>query len=298
MVAKRRVFNTYIILVASIVFIYYVLVCVWPFAFNLYLSFRKTDLLTEDKFIGLGNFRFLWKDPIFWRSLRNNIFYLAMMVPLGIVTSLFAAALIYRTSGIMRKVYTALYFAPVVTSMAAASLIWQLLYYPKIGLFARILSSLFRLDPNSLTFLQNPTTALLCIIIMDVWKDSGLRTVIFLAGMDEIPDSIFESARIEGASEWRQFFSLTVPLLRPQLIFVGAIYSINAIRLFVPVYMMTGNPPGGPANSTKVLAIQMYQEAFYGLRFGYGATISMVIFALLVGLVILELRSFEQRWEY
>ncbi len=295
---KRKSLNTYIIFVASLVLVYYVLVCVWPFTFNLYLSFRKTDLLTENKFIGLGNFRFLWKDPVFWRSLRNNIFYLAVMVPLGIVTSLFAAALIYRTTGAMRKIYTALYFAPVVTSMVAAALIWQLLYHPKIGLFAQILSSLFRIDPNNLTFLQNPATALLCIIFMDVWKDSGLRTVIFLAGMDEMPDSIFESAKIEGASEWRQFFTLTVPLLRPQLIFVGAIYSINAIRLFVPVYMMTGNPPGGPANSTKVLAIQMYQEAFYGLRFGYGATISMIIFAILVGLVVLELRSFEQRWEY
>jgi multiple sugar transport system permease protein len=133
---------------------------------------------------------------------------------------------------------------------------------------------------------------------MDIWKDSGLRTVVFLAGIDEIPDSLYEAAKIEGASEWKQFLSITVPLLRPQIIFLTAIYSINAIRVYVPIYMMTGNPPGGPANSTKVLALQMYQEAFYGMRFGYGATISMIIFALLVGLVLLEIRAFEQKWEY
>jgi multiple sugar transport system permease protein len=187
---------------------------------------------------------------------------------------------------------------PVVTSMVAVSLVWQLLYFPKIGLFALLLSRLFGLDPNNLTFLQNPATALFCIIVMDIWKDSGLRTAVFLAGIDEIPDSLYEAARIEGASEWRQFLSITIPLLRPQIIFLAAIYSINAIRVYVPIYMMTGNPPGGPANSTKVLAIQMEQEAGSGMRFGYGATVAMVIFVLLMGLVIVEIRAFEQKWEY
>jgi len=293
----RRV-NSYVAIVATIVLGYYALVCLWPFAFNVYLTFRKTDLLTEDKFIGIDNYRFLFRDPIFWRSLRNNLYYLGIMVPVGIVTSLLCAWLISQTSGISRKIYTAMYFAPVVTSMVAVSLVWQLLYFPKIGLFAQLLSRAFGLDPNKLTFLQNPATALLCIIIMDIWKDSGLRTVVFLAGIDEIPDSLYEAAKIEGASEWKQFLSITVPLLRPQIIFLTAIYSINAIRVYVPIYMMTGNPPGGPANSTKVLALQMYQEAFYGMRFGYGATISMIIFALLVGLVLLEIRAFEQKWEY
>lgn len=295
---KRKPFNLFILVVALSVLIYYGLVGIWPFLFNVFLTFRKTDLITVNKFAGLGNYRFLLNDPIFWKSLWHNFYYLGVMVSAGIVTSLVVSALIYRTKGVMRKVYTAMFFAPVVTSMVAIALVWTLLYFPKIGLFAVVLSKLFGIDPNRLTFLKQTTTALLCIIIMDVWRDTGIRTVIFLAGMDEIPDSLYESARIDGASQLKQFFKITIPLLTPQLVFIAAIYSINAIRVYVQIYMMTGSPPGGPANSTMVLTLHMYLSAFYGMRFGYGATISIVMFVILFGMVLLELKAFQQKWEY
>lgn len=298
LIRKRRQLNLFLLIVASSVIIYYALIGVWPFIYNIYLTFRKTDIITEDKFIGLSNYRFLINDPIFWKSLWHNIYYLTIMVPIGAFTSLIIAALISKTKGIAKKLYTAMFFTPVVTSMVAVSLVWTLLYFPKVGLFAVILSKLFNINQNNLTFLHNPSIALLCIIIMDIWRDTGLRTVIFLAGIDEIPDQLYEAARIDGTSAISQFFRLTVPLLRPQIIFIVAIYSINAIRVFVQIYMMTGNPPGGPANSTKVLALQMYQEAFYSLRFGYAATISLVMFIMLFGLVILEIKSFQEKWEY
>ncbi len=295
---RKKPANLFLLVVALSVLIYYTLVGIWPFAFNIFLTFRKTDMITENKFVGLSNYKYMIGDPIFWQSLWHNFFYLGVMVSLGIISSLVIAALIYRTTGIMRKIYTAMFFAPVVTSMVAIALVWTLLYYPKIGIFARALSGFFGIDQNKLTFLQNTSTALLCIIIMDVWRDTGIRTVIFLAGMDEIPDSLYESARIDGASQIKQFFRITVPLLTPQLIFIAAIYSINAIRVYVQVYMMTGSPPGGPANSTMVLTLHMYLSAFYGLRFGYGATISMVMFVILFGLVLLEIKAFQQKWEY
>lgn len=295
---SKKTINLFVVVVALSVLIYYTLIGVWPFLFNIYLTFRKTDMITENKFIGFRNYVFMVGDPIFWKSLGHNFYYLGVMVSLGIITSLVIAALIYRTTGIMRKAYTAMFFAPVVTSMVAIALVWTLLYYPKIGVFARALSTLFGINPNRLTFLQNTSTALLCIIIMDVWRDTGIRTVIFLAGMDEIPDSLYESARIDGASQLRQFFRITIPLLTPQLIFIAAIYSINAIRVYVQIYMMTGSPPGGPANSTMVLTLHMYLSAFYGLRFGYGATISLVMFVILFGLVLLEIKAFQQKWEY
>jgi ABC-type sugar transport system permease subunit len=295
---KKKPLNTFILVVAFTVLVYYTLVGVWPFLFNIYLSFRKTDLITVNKFIGLKNYKFMIHDPIFWKSLWHNFYYLGVMVSLGIVTSLFFAALIYRTTGVMRKVYTAMFFTPVVTSMVAVSLVWTLLYFPKVGLFAQVISGLFGIDRNRLTFLDSTTTALLCIMIMDVWRDTGIRTVIFLAGMDEIPDSLFESSRIDGASQLKQFFRITLPLLSPQLIFIAAIYSINALRVYIQIYMMTGSPPGGPANSTMVLTLHMYLSAFYGNRFGYGSTLSMVMFVILFGLVLLEIRAFQQRWEY
>jgi ABC-type sugar transport system permease subunit len=295
---KKKPINLFVLVVALTVLLYYTLVGLWPFLFNIYLTFRKTDLVTVDRWAGLSNYQYLIKDPIFWKSLWHNFYYLGVMISIGIITSLVIASLIYRTKGIMRKIYTAMFFAPVVTSMVAISLVWTLLYFPKIGVFAKALSTLFSINPNNLLFLENTSTALLCIMLMDIWRDTGIRTVIFLAGMDEIPDSLYESARIDGASQRKQFFRITIPLLIPHLIFIAAIYSINAIRVYVQIYMMTGSPPGGPANSTMVLTLHMYLSAFYGMRFGYGATISMVMFVILFGLVLLEIKAFQWKWEY
>ncbi len=295
---RRKPLSSFVLLVALVVLAYYTLVGIWPFLYNIWLTFRKTDLLTENKWIGLSNYAYMFTDPIFWKSLWHNAYYLLVMVSVGTVTSLIFAALIYRTQGVVRKIYTAMFFAPVVTSMVAVSLVWTLLYFPKIGLFAQVISALFGVSRDKLVFLQGTDTALLCIIIMDIWRDTGIRTVIFLAGMDEIPDSLYESARIDGASHLGQFFRITLPLLRPQLAFIAAVYSINAIRVYVPIYMMTGSPPGGPANSTMVLTLHMYLSAFYGQRFGYGAAISMVMFVILFGLVLAEIKAFQQRWEY
>jgi ABC-type sugar transport system permease subunit len=295
---RRKPLNSFVFLVATVVLVYYALVALWPFVFNIWLSFRKTDLITEDKWIGVSNYVYLVGDPIFWKSLWHNLYYLLVMVSVGMLTSLILAALIYRTRGVMRKVYTAMIFAPVVTSVIATSLVWMLLYFPKIGLFAGVISSVFGINRSKLAFLQDPGIALLCIMVMDIWRDTGIRTVVFLTGMDEIPDSLFESSRIDGAGPLKQFFRITLPLLRPQMVFIAAVYSINAIRVYAPIYMMTGSPPGGPANSTMVLTLHMYLSAFYGQRFGYGASISMIMFALLFGLVILEIRAFQQKWEY
>jgi ABC-type sugar transport system permease subunit len=288
--------NKYKLTLSSIIIVYYAAITAWPILYNIYLSFTKSNLLEGSKFVGFKNYAFLINDPVFWVSLWHNIFYILIMVPAGIFISLIVAALIYKTYGVVKKIYTALFFAPVVTSMVAVSLLWSLLYFPKIGFFSVVLTKLFNLPPQ--LFLADPKIALLCIIIMDIWKDTGLRAVILLAGMGEIPDSLYEASIIDGASQLSQFFKITIPLLRPQILFLAAIYSINALRVFAPIYMMTGNPPGGPANSTKTLAIQMYQEAFRSLRFGYGAVISLVIFILLFGIVLVEIRSFQQQWEY
>ena len=288
--------NKYVIILTTIIGGYFAIVTLWPFLFNLFLSFIKTDLMTGIKFVGLRNYRFLISDPVFLTSLWHNIFYIIIMVSVGIITSLILSSLIYRTFGFAKKIYTAMYFVPVVTSMVAVSLVWNLLYFPKVGVFAILLTKIFNIEPQ--IFLADPKIALLCIIIMDIWKDTGIRTVVLISGMEQIPNSLYEASRIDGASTVTQFFKVTLPLLRPQIIFLVAIYSINAIRVFTQIYMMTGNPPGGPSNSTKTLAIHMYQESFYSLRFGYGATIALVMFVLLFGLVLFQIRAFREKWDY
>lgn len=293
---KRNSINSFIVVISIFILSYYIFIAIWPIFFNIYMSLSKTDLMTGWTFVGFKNYISLFKDPVFLKALLNNIIYLLVMVSVGLGTSLIIAALIHRTSGFAKKAYLALFFLPVVTSLVAVSLIWKLLYYPNVGIFASIISNVLHLNPP--LFLASPKTALLSIIFMDIWKDTGLRTVVLHAGMEEIPESIYDASKIDGASPFTHFFKITIPLLRPQIIFLTAVYSINALRVFTPIYMMTGNPPGGPAHSTQVLVMRMYQEAFYSTHFGTGAAIAMVVFTLLFALVILEVKSFQQKWEY
>jgi len=275
---------------------YYLIITIGPLIYNIYMSMSKTDLMSEWNFVGFKNYISIFKDPIFLKALSHNIIYIAVLVPVGIGSSLIIAFLIYNTSGFAKKTYLFMFFAPVVTSLIAVSVIWKLLYYPNVGLFAKIIQSLFHLEAP--LFLQDPKIALFCIILMDIWKDTGLRVVILHAGMEEIPESVFDSAKIDGASFFSTFFKIIIPMLRHQIIFLASIYSINALRVFSQVYMMTGNPAGGPAHSTQVLVVRMYQQAFLHTKFGKGAAISMVIFILLFGLVFLEIKSFGKSWEY
>ncbi len=283
-------------MISIVILSYYIAVSIWPLLFNIYMSFSKTDLMTGWTFVGLRNYINMFRDPIFLKAVINNLIYMAVLVVVGIGSSLIIAGLIHRTSGFAKKAYIFMFFTPVVTSLVATSIIWKLLYYPNVGVFAKLISVIFNVSPP--LFLADPKTALLSIILMDIWKDTGLRAIILHAGMEEIPETIHDASKIDGASAFTHFFKITIPLLRPQIIFLIAVYSINALRVFTQVYMMTGNPPGGPAHSTQVLVLRMYQEAFYGTKFGTGAAIAMVVFVFLLGLVILEVKSFQQKWEY
>ncbi|MBC8386497.1 MAG: sugar ABC transporter permease [Actinobacteria bacterium] len=293
---KRSPLSSFILVLSIIILSYYIFISIYPIFFNVYMSLSKTDLMTGWTFVWFKNYLSIFKDPIFLKAFLHNIYYLVVMVSVGIGSSLIIATLIHRTSGFAKRAYIAMFFVPVVTSLVAVSLIWKLLYYPNVGIFAKIISNVLNLSPP--LFLADPKTALISIIFMDIWKDTGLRTVILHAGMEEIPESIYDASRIDGASAISHFFKITIPLLRPQIIFLSAVYSINAMRVFTQIYMMTGNPPGGPAHSTQVLVIRMYQEAFYATKFGKGAAIAMIVFILLFGLVILEVKSFQQKWEY
>jgi len=287
--------NSYILIVSLFVLAYYLIITIGPLIYNVIMSMSKTDLMSEWKFVGFKNYELNFKNEIFLKALTHNFIYILILVPVGISTSLVIAFLIYNTSGIAKKIYLFMFFAPVVTSLIAVAVIWKLLYYPNVGLFAKIIQGFFHVD--SPLFLQDPKIALLCIIIMDIWKDTGLRVVVLHAGMEEIPQSIFDSARIDGASNIKTFFKIIIPSLRHQIIFLAAIYSINALRVFGQVYMMTGNPAGGPVHSTQVLVVRMYQEAFLYTKFGRGAAISMVVFAMLIGLVLIEIKSFDKSYE-
>lgn len=291
----RKNFNWYILVTSVILLTYFILLSVWPFIYNLFISFWKLNLSSPtgiyEKFVGIAYYRLVFTDPAFIKSLTNTMIYLAVFVVVGLVISLVLAEMIHRTYGVMKKIYTAMYFTPVITSLAATALIWKLIYYPKVGVLATFLTIVFGAEPQ--TFLQDPRIALFCIIVLDMWKSIGLETVILLTGIEEIPESYYEASVVDGANPFQQFFKITAPLLRPQIFFLFVIKSIYAFKVFVPVYMMTTYPQGGPMNSTQVLALKLYQQSFQNLKFSYGAVVSLVIFVLMLFFVILQIRYFR-----
>jgi len=294
-VLSKRSINWYILVTSAVLLVYYVVISVWPFLYNLFISFWKLNLSSPtgiyERFVGTAYYQMVFTDPLFQKSLVNTLKYLAVFVVVGLVISLILAQLIHQTSGVLRKIYIAMYFTPVITSQAATALVWKLLYYPKVGVFATFLTSAFGIEPQ--VFLQSPQIALLCIIVVDMWKSIGLETMILLTGIEEIPEDYYEASRMDGANRFQQFLRLTMPLLRPQIFFLVIIKSTYVFKVFLPVYMMTTYPQGGPMNSTQVLALNLYQQTFQNMKFSYGAVVSIVIFVLMLSFVIAQIRNYR-----
>ncbi len=291
----KKNINRYILFTSAALIGYYLLIAIWPFFYNVFISFWKLNLSSTtgiyEKFVGTAYYKMVFTDPVFIRSFINTLIYLVVFVFVGLVISLLLAELIHRTGGVMKKIYIAMYFTPVITAQAATALVWKLMYYPKVGLFATFLTAVFGAEPQ--TFLQDPKLALFCIIALDMWKSIGLETVILLTGIEEIPDTYYEASVIDGAKPLQQFFWITLPLLRPQIFFLFVIKSIYVFKVFTPVYMMTTYPQGGPMNSTQVLALNLYQQTFQNLKFSYGAVVSLVIFASMLFFVIIQIRYYR-----
>jgi ABC-type sugar transport system permease subunit len=271
----KRSINWFILITSAVLLGYYVLISIWPFIYNLFISFWKLNLSSPkgiyERFVGTAYYRMVFTDPLFIKSLINTLVYLAVFVIVGLVISLVLAQLIHQTSGVMRKIYIAMYFTPVITSQAATALVWKLLYYPKVGLLATMLTSWFGIEPQA--FLQSPKIALLCIIALDMWKSVGLETVILLTGIEEIPEEYYEASEMDGASRFQQFFRITIPLLRPQIFFLFIIKSTYVFKVF--------------------LALNLYQQSFQNMKFSYGAVVSIVIFVLMLSFVIAQIRTYR-----
>lgn len=218
------------------------------------LSFTKWDLLTQIEWIGLRNYQKLFSDQVFWRALWNTVYYTIGTVPVGIAISLFLAiALNQRIRGI--KLFRAVYFLPVISSTVAVAVVWQWWYNPEFGLINYLLYLVGIEGPKWLTSI---TWAMPAVIIMSIWKNLGFNMLLFLAGLQGIPEVYYEAARIDGANWWQQFVKITLPLLSPTTLFVTVMSLINSFQVFDQVYIMTA---GGPARSTSVLVHYLYQNA-------------------------------------
>lgn len=234
------------------------------------------------RFIFIDNYVRILNDPLFWKSLYNTGIFVMVGGPLSIVASL--AAAIALNSKILRfkKLFRLAFFMPVVTTLVAVAVVWRYMYHPRFGVFNYILSFI---NIGPIDWLGDPRYALPALIIMAVWKNFGYNMMIFLAGLQAIPHSLYEAALIDGAGWWKQQRFITIPQLAPTTLFVTIITIIGYFQFFAEPYIMT---QGGPLNSTLSVVLYLYQQGFAWWKLGYSASIAFVMFIILVGFAIIQ----------
>ena len=227
------------------------------------------------RFVGLGNYIGLLQNPLFWQALGNTFYFVGVGVPLSIAVSLAAALLLHSKLGWFKPFFRTAFFAPVVTTVVAVAVIWKYLFHTQYGLVNWALSYL-HVDP--VDWLGDPHWAMPTIILFAVWKNFGYNMIIFLAGLQAIPEDLYEAARIDGASRWRQFLHVTLPMLGPTLLLVGILTLAGYFQLFAEPYVMT---QGGPLQSTVSVLYLMYEQGFKWWNLGNASAVAFLLFLLM-----------------
>lgn len=263
----------------------------FPVAFALWMSFTDYDVLTDATFIGLANYRELFTDdPLFWTSLRNSAYYVLLTVPTSIVVGLgIAVAMNTAVRGI--AFFRAAMYVPVLTSAVAVAFIWRWIFNSEVGLLNAALDLVGL--PSNIGWLTDENWAMPALAIMAVWKSMGYYAVILFAALQGVPRDLYEAAELDGASRWRRFINITVPMIGPALLFVTVISVIGSFQVFDQVYLITNN--GGPGTSTYVYNLHLYNNAFQFFRMGYASAMAYILFAILFLITWLQLRLGRER---
>ena len=237
------------------------------------------------RFVGLDQYEALANSPVFWTAMRNTLVFALVAGPLTVGVSLGAALLLNSKLAPWKPLFRTIYFAPVVTTLVAVAIVWRYMFHPRFGLLNTAIGW-FGVSP--IDWLGDPRWALFAIVILAVWKNFGYNMIIFVAGLQSVPDELYEAAKIDGAGALRQFRHITLPMLGPTFVFVGVITAIGYLQLFAEPYVMT--PEGGPLNSTLSVVMLMYREGFRWWSMGYAAAIAFVLFLVIVAASLVQLR--------
>ncbi len=277
----------------AIPIVFYTVVRFYPTANAFVLSFQEWNLLGPRVWVGFDNYVDLWNDPVFWQVFVNTFEYLLIGTPISLVISFFIAYHLDKVR-FMHGTIRALYFLPFMTSAVAMAWVWRWFYQPvPIGVFNNFLAGF---GISQIPFLQSTTIALPAVLAPAVWAGLGFQIIIFMAGLRAIPQTYYEAARVDGVSNWTMLWEITLPLLKPTLVFLVVFSSIGFLRIFDHVFNMTTNNPGGPLNSTKPLVLMIYETAFGGRsQMGAAAAQTVVLFTILLVVSLVQLRILRDR---
>ncbi|MCD6291309.1 MAG: sugar ABC transporter permease [Anaerolineae bacterium] len=252
---------------------------------SLGISFLRTDMLTETKFVGLNNYVRMSHDPLVRKSLINTAYYSFAMVPLGTVIALVIALLLNQ--GVkFQGTFRTIYYLPSIVSGVAVAVLWAWLYNPELGLINAVLAKFGIHGPR---WIYSTRWAMPSMIIMSLWGAGG-SMLIFLAGLQGIPTALYEAATIDGAGAWRRFWHITIPLLTPTIFFSVVMRIIGSWQIFTQAYVMTA---GGPNNATLTVVLYLYRKAFEQFHFGYASAIAWVLFFIILGFTLIIFKSSE-----
>ena len=261
-----------------------------PMVFSAWISFHEWDLLRDPEWIGLGNYRRMLDDPLFWKSLRVTFAFVFIFVPLFQLLS-FAIALLLNANARGISFFRTAYYLPTIVPVVASSVLWSWVFNSEFGLLNSVLR---RFGFTKILWLQDPDYALFSIIVMSLWTFGGTM-VIYLAGLQGIPQHLYEAAAIDGAGPWRRFRDVTMPMMSPVIFFNLVLGFISALQTFTQAYIITD---GGPQNSTLFFALYLYRKAFRDFPMGYAAALAWVLFGIVLLFSLLLFRSFGRMVYY
>jgi multiple sugar transport system permease protein len=263
---------------------------------SIYMSFHQWDLINPaTKFVGLQNYREAFHDQIFWASIGHAIYFTLGTLILQMVIGL-ALALMLNTQIRGLGLFRTAYYLPVITPLVVAAIIWKWVYNADYGLANYYLQKLHVIN-DPLLWLADAKLAMPAVIIMTVWQAAGFNMIIYLAGLQAIPNELYEAAQVDGASPWQQFRRITFPLLLPTTFFLTIINTIGAMKAFPQIFIMTNGGPPGPGGATTTVVYWIYTQAFTFFRMGYASALAYILFLMLFAVSFLQFRWYRKRVE-
>ncbi|MDU4696483.1 MULTISPECIES: carbohydrate ABC transporter permease [Paenibacillus] len=288
--AKRRFITISLVPILLLFGVFAFLPIIWSLGLSVY---QYDPLGSKALFVGAENYLRMMNDAVFLKSLWVTFRFVAITVLVNIILTLFIASAIQRVRiPWLKNLFRTLFFLPTIAPLAGTAIVWSTMFNYNNGLFNIILT---KLHMTPIQWLADPQYALYSVILMTLWADIGYNIVLFIAGLDSIPDMYYEAARLEGAGRWRIFFQITLPLLRRTLLFVSVTTVVSYFQAFPQFQIMT---KGEPFNETRVLALHIYDQAFSSSNMGYASAMATVFLMIILLITVLQLRWGRTQWEH